>query len=207
MPQALHAALLLTLSFWIGVGLADQNYAPSDPLPPDAKGMVLQISGEVRTITGEDRTILGVASQVTGRIDPLAAALRDLGARTTDTELRIEMSADVLFDFDKANIKNEARSSLEKVATVLRSRTGSTVTIEGHTDAKGANAYNQKLSDRRAQAVQEWLIANEGLTNMKFVAKGFGAKKPVAPNTTPDGADDPAGRQKNRRVEIVVKNK
>jgi|SoiMethySBSTD1v2_1073268.scaffolds.fasta_scaffold2868469_2 OmpA family protein len=58
--------------------------------------------------------------------------------------------------------------------------------------------------DRRANSVKEWLVQKEGLKNVRFVTAGFGAKKPVVPNTKPDGSDDPAGRQKNRRVEIVV---
>lgn len=66
-------------------------------------------------------------------------------------------------------------------------------------------AYNQKLSERRANAVRDWLANREGLKNTRFATRGFGAKKPVAPNTTPDGSDDPEGRQKNRKVEIIDK--
>ncbi len=76
--------------------------------------------------------------------------------------------------------------------------------IDGYTDAKGSDAYNQGLSERRAEAVRRWFVANEGLQEVKFAAKGFGAKNPVAPNTKPDGSDDPNGRQKNRRVEITI---
>ena len=91
-----------------------QKYRIDDPVPPDAKGLVLSMSGEVRTIQG-------LELQVVGRAEPLAAALSDLGARTTETEIRIVMSADVLFDFDKADVKKEATPSLEKVVTVLKS--------------------------------------------------------------------------------------
>ena len=78
--------------------------------------------------------------------------------------------------------------------------------VEGHTDAKGDDAYNQRLSDRRADSVRQWL-ARQRLGSLKFSAKGFGETQPVAPNTKPDGADDPDGRQKNRRVEIVIGKK
>jgi outer membrane protein OmpA-like peptidoglycan-associated protein len=78
------------------------------------------------------------------------------------------------------------------------------VRIEGHTDAKGSDAYNQKLSERRAQSVRQWLVQKEGVDGSKMAPQGFGARKPVAPNNKPDGSDDPEGRQKNRRVEIVL---
>ena len=80
-----------------------------------------------------------------------------------------------------------------------------TVRIAGHTDAKGDASYNQKLSERRANAVKDWFVTKEGLQNVTFVTEGFGKQQPVAPNTKPDGSDDPEGRQKNRRVEITIK--
>jgi outer membrane protein OmpA-like peptidoglycan-associated protein len=78
------------------------------------------------------------------------------------------------------------------------------VRIEGYTDGKGSDSYNQKLSLRRAESVKKWLETH-GLAGIRFSAAGFGAKNPVAPNTKPDGSDDPEGRQKNRRVEIVIR--
>jgi outer membrane protein OmpA-like peptidoglycan-associated protein len=68
----------------------------------------------------------------------------------------------------------------------------------------GGDAYNQKLSERRAASVKQWLTEKEGLDTVKLSTQGFGAKRPVAPNIKPDGSDDPEGRQKNRRVEIVL---
>jgi len=178
--------------------LCAQQYKIDDPIPPGAKGAVLTISGEVRPIEG-------LVSQVAGHTESLAAALTALNAETTATEIRIAMSADVLFDFDKADIKKEAEPSLAKVVIVLTSYPRSAVTIEGYTDAKGSDAYNQNLSERRAAAVRGWLTAQRGLTAIQFATRGFGAAHPVAPNRKPDGSDNPEGRQKNRRVEIVVR--
>jgi outer membrane protein OmpA-like peptidoglycan-associated protein len=169
-----------------------------DPIPPGAKGTVLSISGEVRPIEG-------LVSQVAGRTESLAAALTALNAQTTATEIRIAMSADVLFDFNKADIKKDAEPSLTHVVTVLTSYPQAAVTIEGYTDAKGSDAYNQRLSEQRAEAVRAWLAAQRGLAGIQFTTRGFGAAHPVAPNRKPDGSDDPLGRQKNRRVEIVVR--
>ena len=74
--------------------------------------------------------------------------------------------------------------------------------IEGHTDSKGTDEYNQKLSEARAATVRDWL-ADKGFVPAATPIQGYGEKRPVAPNATPDGKDDPVGRQKNRRVEVV----
>jgi outer membrane protein OmpA-like peptidoglycan-associated protein len=130
---------------------------------------------------------------------------QDLQVKETATEIRIEVAADVLFDFDKSTIKPEAAATLHSVAEIIKDKgKGRTVRIEGYTDAKGSVSYNQSLSERRAKSVQQWLAQKEGLGQVKMTTQGFGASSPVAPNTKPDGSDDPVGRQKNRRVEIVV---
>ncbi len=133
------------------------------------------------------------------------AKLKDLGAKVLGNEIVIELAADVLFDFDKHDLKPAAVPSLTKVAAVLKDLGNSPATIEGHTDAKGDEAYNQKLSERRAGAVKDWLVKTGGIGANRLSSKGYGKAKPVAPNAKPDGSDDPEGRQKNRRVEIRVK--
>jgi outer membrane protein OmpA-like peptidoglycan-associated protein len=131
------------------------------------------------------------------------AKIEDLSVKESDTEVRIDLAADVLFDFDKADLLPNAEATLQKAADLIKQRaTKSVVRIEGHTDAKGNDAYNQKLSERRAGSVKRW-FESHGL-HERFSTAGFGAKKPVAPNTKPDGSDDPEGRAKNRRVEIVI---
>jgi outer membrane protein OmpA-like peptidoglycan-associated protein len=127
----------------------------------------------------------------------------DLQVKETATEIRIELAADVLFDFDKATIKPEAAAALHSVAEIVTGKgNGRRVRIDGHTDSKGNDAYNQKLSERRAESVKQWLAEKEGLGQVKMTTQGFGASKPVSPNI--DGSDSPEGRQKNRRVEIVL---
>ena len=79
------------------------------------------------------------------------------------------------------------------------------MSIEGHSDGKGTDAYNQPLSEKRAQAVRDWLVKNGGATAAKVTTKGWGKSKPIVPNARPDGSDDPEGRKKNRRVEITVR--
>jgi outer membrane protein OmpA-like peptidoglycan-associated protein len=169
------------------------------PQPPQAiDGMGGATGEEVKPIAGMASSIEATAAK------DLASAMADLHARTVGREIHIELSADVLFDFDKADIRPDAAAALAKAAVVIRAHPGARVRVEGHTDGKGTHAYNLKLSERRAQSVATWLKQREGLGATAFQAQGFGETRPVAPNAKPDGSDDPAGRQQNRRVEIVV---
>ena len=127
-----------------------------------------------------------------------------LAVEETETEIRVSLSADVLFDFDKSDIKQEAAAALGQVATLLKEHRDQPVRIEGHTDSKGSDAYNQALSEDRALSVKDWLEEEADIDGSKFEIVGFGEAKPAAPNEHADGSDDPEGRQKNRRVEIVI---
>lgn len=147
----------------------------------------------------------GGGAALAGAVVGLEAALKDLGAKVSPTEIRIDLSADVLFDFDKADIKKEAEAELLKVATVLDANANAQVSIDGHTDGKGADAYNTTLSERRAAGVKTWLTAHSKMAPGRITTRGLGKTKPVAHDTKPDGSDDPEGRAKNRRVEIVVR--
>lgn len=129
---------------------------------------------------------------------------------STDGELRIEGSdtqydillpTDFLFDFDEDKLRPEAAPLLDKLKAHFATHKTSQVHVVGHTDSKGDNAYNHKLSQRRAIAVQGWLKANTGVYAM---ALGRGEEEPVAANENPDGSDNPQGRQLNRRVVIRV---
>jgi outer membrane protein OmpA-like peptidoglycan-associated protein len=184
---------------------AAAQHKEDDPIPPGAKGSVLPLSGQVLPLSGQVLPLSGAVTALGGRVDPLQAALKDLGARVQGREIKIDLAADVLFDFDKADLRAEARPALEKVAAVLKAHPKASAAIEGHTDGKGGDQYNQRLSDQRAKSVQRWLAANGVTTRMS--ARGFGKSRPVAPNTKPNGADDPEGRQKNRRVEITVRTR
>jgi len=158
----------------------------------------LDFKGSIRDLEFKVIDLVANVQDVGGKV-------QDLKVQETATEVRIELAADVLFDFDKADLRPSAQDALKKAADIIRERGKGTVRIEGHTDGKGSDTYNQQLSERRAQAVRTWFVEKEGLKRASFSTQGFGAKKPVAPNTKPDGSDDPEGRQKNRRVEIVVK--
>lgn len=135
----------------------------------------------------------------------LEGALKELNAEVTAAEITIDLAADVLFDFDQSSVKKEAEPSLRNLATVLKANPTATVSIEGHTDAKGADAYNQTLSEQRAASVKQWLVANAQLSGTNISTRGWGKTKPLTHNAKPDGSDDPEGRAKNRRVQVIVR--
>lgn len=125
-----------------------------------------------------------------------------LGAKQVDGRILVSLPSDVLFDFDKSNIRPDAEATLSQLSEVLMTLHDSRVEITGHTDSKGSDEYNDKLSIRRANSVKAWLKEN-GVTS-KMTTAGMGERSPLAPNQLASGADDANGRQKNRRVEFVI---
>lgn len=194
-------ALVASASF---AGLAPAQPPEADPDSPQTHARAVEALSRAdrRPISGETRSIQGINLAVAGKAEDVSGLMRDLGAEVRGREARIALSADVLFDFDKAELRPEAAPALEKVAAVLKKLPSAKATIEGHTDARGDDAYNRKLSERRADSVRKWLAAN-GVAN-PMASRGLGETKPVAPNAAKGGKDDPEGRRKNRRVEILV---
>lgn len=110
----------------------------------------------------------------------------------------ITLDTDILFDFDSADLSDDAQKKIAELAEDIP--TGATVTVAGHTDSRGEDDYNQDLSERRAEAVAQVLTDADG--SLTVETEGHGSKDPVASETT-DGEDDPDGRAQNRRVEIT----
>ncbi|WP_282297888.1 MULTISPECIES: OmpA family protein [unclassified Stenotrophomonas] len=112
----------------------------------------------------------------------------------------------VNFDFDKSTLRPDAVAILSEAAQILVRYPDLRVEVAGHTDSKGTDEYNQKLSERRATAVYDYLTSN-GVAASRLVGPiGYGESRPIAPNTNPDGSDNPEGRAKNRRTELNVQN-
>jgi len=103
----------------------------------------------------------------------------------------------VNFDFDKASIRRDAADTLDEAANILRDEPDVDVSVDGHTDDVGTDAYNQRLSERRAKSVVVYL-AQHGVSASRLHAQGFGESRPVATNATDDG------RAQNRRVELNI---
>ena len=110
---------------------------------------------------------------------------------------KVTLAADVLFDFDKSVLKPEGKAKLDDLAGKVKAINLEVVIAIGHTDSIGSDAYNQKLSVRRAESVKAYLVS-KGVEPNRIYTEGKGEKQPVASNKTKDG------RQKNRRVEIEV---
>jgi len=197
---AVGAALALSAAV---ATAADAPYAagPWDPAAEAAAEAAVARLGGGRAIDVKATIvrIVGLTSGVTASVQQVRQAMQDLGATETDLEVHVELPADVLFDFDKADIRADAASALAGVATIIRAYPSGSATLEGHTDAKGDDAYNQRLSEQRAQSVGRWLAERERIDAAKLTARGWGERKPVASN------DTDAGRQKNRRVEVVIR--
>lgn len=134
----------------------------------------------------------------------LEKAKQELQYQETGKSMSMNLAGDVLFDYNKAELKPAAEEALQKVAVVLSLFPESNVTVEGYTDSKGGPAVNLQLSRERATSVKDWLVKNGGVAPKHISAKGFGEANPVAANTNPDGSDNIVGRAQNRRVTIIV---
>ncbi len=131
---------------------------------------------------------------------------QNIEARETERGVVVNLP-DVLFEFGKANLTSGARDKARDIAGVLTNRAkGRRVSIEGHTDSVGSDSANQSLSEHRANGVAA-ALENEGVSRERIATKGYGKRYPVAPNKNSDGTDNPSGRSKNRRVEVIIENK
>jgi OmpA-OmpF porin, OOP family len=104
---------------------------------------------------------------------------------------------DVLFDFDKSNVKPEAGAILDRLVAFMNENKDKKVSLAGHTDSVGTEAYNLRLSERRVNSVKDYVV-KKGVDTSRISGQGFGESKPIADNKTAEG------RSKNRRVEIKV---
>ena len=138
------------------------------------------------------------AERATAEADELRSLVEDLEAERTDRGLVLTLG-DVLFDVDRTELKPGAMSTIDRLADFLVENDSYALVIEGHTDSTGEAEYNEALSSRRADAVRSALLSR-GIDGSRLRVLGRGESYPVASN------DSSAGRQQNRRVEIIVSN-
>jgi len=118
--------------------------------------------------------------------------------RPSEGEIAVNLTNDILFDFNSSSLRPESRQTLADLASNFRNYPDEQVTIEGHTDSVGTPSYNQTLSEQRASAVSSYL-STEGVPSGRITSIGYGETRPKASNDTPEG------RQLNRRVEIHIR--
>jgi outer membrane protein OmpA-like peptidoglycan-associated protein len=143
-----------------------------------------------------------VGAAIGRRMDQQEAELRQIEGveveRPSEGEIAVRLKNEVLFDFDSAELRAESRNTLGALAENLKRYPDNLVDVEGHTDSTGSESYNQRLSERRASNVADYLI-DRGVTASSVTVWGFGEQRPRSSNDTADG------RQLNRRVEIRIR--
>lgn len=152
-----------------------------------------QMAEQSRQLASEQ---LAAAEAAKAKVSKLQSELAALQAKQTDRGMVLTLG-DVLFDTGRAELKSGAFSTIDRLATFMRENPERTLAIEGYTDAVGSDAYNMDLSQRRAESVREALVSR-GLNGARVSTQGLGKANPVA------GNDTASGRQRNRRVEIVI---
>jgi outer membrane protein OmpA-like peptidoglycan-associated protein len=167
----------------------------------EAEAAALKAQYEADALKGREEAAKAEAERARQAAEQLRAQLleqfnRILETRDTPRGLVVNM-ADVLFDTGKYDLRPAAREKLARFSGIILAHQGLKLEVEGHTDNTGSDELNQKLSEQRADAVRTYLI-EQGLPSENLTAKGFGKTMPAADNSTA------AGRQKNRRVEIIV---
>jgi OOP family OmpA-OmpF porin len=136
---------------------------------------------------------------------PDSKAGQTVGPDGCQVALTIDLKG-VHFDFDSASLRPDSKQSLDSAIEVLQHYPAMRVEVAGHTDSVGSEDYNQRLSERRAEAVYNYLVTG-GISQARLEGpNGYGEERPIAPNVNPDGSDNPEGRAQNRRTELNVQN-
>jgi len=117
--------------------------------------------------------------------------------RPAENEIAVNLTNDILFDYNSYALRPESKSTLQNLADNFRKYPEEQIEVEGHTDAVGSHESNQRLSEQRADTVRNYLV-DQGVTGTRITSVGFGETRPKATNDTPEG------RQLNRRVEIRI---
>jgi OmpA-OmpF porin, OOP family len=198
--ETAHLAYVTEQQAGIAVAVAQQKAAEEEAARLRAQRDDIRLGARTREAElAKQRADLAnqQAAVAAERARALEQELAELKAKATERGLVMTLQEGVLFEYDKAELKPGAMRNLEPLVTFLREHPERTLVIEGHTDSTGSDAYNQELSSRRAEAVRNFLITN-GISSDRVMARGYGEAYPVTTNTTE------AGRQQNRRVEVVI---
>ncbi len=197
---------LLTVSLLLS-GCASMNRATKGAAIGAAAGGVLgavvgKATGNTAVGTIVGATVGGTAGAIIGhkmdkQAEEIAENVPDARVERVGEGIVVEFSSAVLFGFDQSNLSADAKATIDKLVTVLNTYPDTDIEIQGHTDSKGADSYNQALSERRAKAVSDYLLASR-IDGARITTKGFGESMPKYDNETEEG------RAQNRRVEFLI---
>lgn len=191
--EASHWAYVAEQKVGIAVAVAQQKVAEAETRQLHAQRDDILLSARSRE--AELARERAAASAI--RAENLEQELAALRARETERGLVMTLEEDVLFEYNRADLKPGAMRNLYPLMTFLREHPTRTLIIEGHTDSTGSDSYNLDLSQRRAAAVRDFLVIN-GISFDRVMVRGYGEAYPVTSN------DSAAGRLQNRRVEVVI---
>src|SRR5690606_19938885 len=196
-------------------GCATTASDPNDPYAKTKQGAMIGAAagaiaglfvgdGELDEVLGGAAVGAGLGAGVGVYMDKQQRELEEIEAaeveRIDEETLRISFDSDILFAVDSSVLSNTSKRSLDEFALVMQEYPKTAILVQGYTDSTGSEEHNLALSQRRAQSVQNHLSLR-GVDDSRMNAIGYGEDYPVADNTTE------AGRQQNRRVEILVKGK
>ena len=138
-----------------------------------------------------------IGRQMDKQAEEIEKTVPDAKVERVGEGIVVEFNSSVLFGFDKSNLSDDAKANLDKLVVVLNSYADTNIEIQGHTDSKGTESYNQTLSEKRASTVSGYLTG-KGISASRLTIKGFGETAPKYGNETADG------RSENRRVEFLI---
>lgn len=206
-PNNINGKFLFILqpgeTFYVDYKLKDMSLQDTIIVPNE--GGVYDILKIITVI--DDQLVLQDAEIIDGELVAIQPEnITDL----TDTEVTEVLNSgksiilnDLYFIYDKDRLITESKPDLSKLIKYMKDNPEAKITLEGHTDFKGEDDYNQNLSEKRSARVKKKLI-EAGISANRISTVGYGEQKPIANNAHPDGSDNPEGRQKNRRVEVKI---
>lgn len=172
-----------------------QNSADAGAIILDLVPTILDLQAGSDRLNGQIKDLSANAAAIIKKND-------NISVRDSEQGKVLSIASDVLFHFDSAQLSAKAEANLKDIATIINEIPEGVVKVVGHTDAKGTDQYNLKLSKSRAQSVAEFLV-KRGVDRSRLSPEGHGEKEPIAKNEM-NGKDNPDGRQKNRRVEFIL---
>ncbi|MFO7671892.1 MAG: OmpA family protein [Bacteroidales bacterium] len=147
------------------------------------------------TVGGATGAVIG--NQMDKQAEEIKKSVPDANVERVGEGIIVEFNSNVLFGFDESNLSGDAKTSLDKLVVVLNTYPDTDIEVQGHTDNKGSESYNQSLSERRANSVSTYLVSKD-ITPSRLTIKGFGETAPKYENNSAEG------RTSNRRVEFLI---